>query len=85
MAGIPAAKRGCPPVSEDGAENTVGEWLGMFEGSRVRDASEDVAPVIELHGEDGIAAIEANEHIVRGLTEAAAELNMALEEADRDD
>lgn len=74
------------PVSSDTkTEHTSGAWLGMFEGIRVRNASEDCAPVIELHGENGMAAIEANKHIIQGLTEAAAELNMALDEADRDE
>lgn len=63
-----------------GTEHTSGEYLGKFQGLKIRGVLDDTGrPVLEIHGEDGMAAVEASEEAVEGFTEAAAEIQTALD------
>jgi hypothetical protein len=66
--------------SAGGTEHTSGEYLGEFQGLVIRGTLEGTGrPVLEIHGEDGMAAVEATEKSVEGFTEASAEIQMALD------
>jgi len=55
----------------------AGKYLGEIIGIRVRGGQDLTA--LEIHGEDGMAAVEiADEEFVDGLTEAAAEVDLRL-------
>jgi hypothetical protein len=59
-----------------------GKWLGEFEGLMLRTPvdGEEHNPVLEIHGEEAMAAVEVGEQSVDGFTEAAAEISVALED-----
>lgn len=57
-----------------------GEWIGELQGLTVRRPGDLGLPVLELHGEDGLAATAVSREFVDGLTQASAELNMVLDE-----
>lgn len=64
-----------------GVGHESGEFLGEFEGLKIRGVLKDSGnPVLEIHGEDGMAAVEANKESVEGFTEAAAEIQSAIDE-----
>lgn len=64
-----------------------GHWIGALRGATVREPGPDAdGPILQLHGEEGMVATEVDdEAFVDGLTHAAAELGMELEEVDRDE
>jgi hypothetical protein len=74
-----------PEPDRDGTSgsgtNQSGEWIGCVRGLRLRDPGPDAdGPILEIHGEDGLAAMEFDdEAFVDGLTHTAAELKTALE------
>lgn len=58
-----------------------GEWLGEATRIGVREAGEDADnPLLEIHGEEGMAAAEMTEEMSNALSHAAAELNLAMED-----
>ncbi|SDJ32239.1 hypothetical protein SAMN05216226_102126 [Halovenus aranensis] len=58
-----------------------GEFLGELNGLVVRGPCEETGlPVLEIHGEDGMAAVECPETAVGGLTETAAEIRLAVDQ-----
>jgi len=73
-------------LATDGGEELQrsGEWLGELEGIGVRDPGPDAdGPIVEFHGSEGMAATEvASEEFVDKLSEAAAEVQLALDEQD---
>jgi len=72
-------------MSGDDLEHTSGEYLGEFDGLVLRGTLDDTGrPVLEVHGEDGMAAFEATEEAVEGLTEAAAEIQLTFDKYDTD-
>ncbi|WP_227356877.1 hypothetical protein [Haladaptatus salinisoli] len=52
---------------------------GEFDGFVLRYPAEGGDLVLEIHGHDGMTAVEIGKEGVDGLTEAAAELNMAVD------
>ena len=68
---------------DGGVEHKSGTFLGEFRGLRIPGNLEDSGqPVLEIHGEENMAAVEMTEKAVEGLTEAAAEIRMALDEGE---
>lgn len=66
--------------AETAGEHQSGPFLGMFEGLVIRGVIEDSGhPVLEIHGDDKMAAVECTEKAVDGLTEAAAEIQTAID------
>jgi hypothetical protein len=64
-------------------EHTSGEYLGEFDGLALRSTLDDTGrPLLEVHGEDGMAAFEATEEAVDALTEAAAEIQLTFDQYD---
>ena len=62
-------------------EHRSGEWVGQVRGMRVREPGDLDGPVLEIHGEEGMAAMVFNdEAFVEGLTHAAAEVQMVFDE-----
>lgn len=60
------------------AEHTSGEFLGEMEGLKIRGVLD--GPVLEVHGDEGMAAVEiTSESFVDGLTEAAAQVQTILD------
>lgn len=53
-------------------EQTSGSWVGKLRGMSVRDPGPDAdGPILELHGEQGMAAVEiADESIVDNVPDA---------------
>ena len=62
-------------------EHRTGNWLGQLEGLKVREQGPDAdGPIVEFHGEDGMAATEiTSERFVNKLSEMAAEVQMVLD------
>lgn len=59
------------------AQHQSGEFLGELDGLKIRGVLD--GPVLEIHGEDGMAAVEiTSERFVDGLTEAAAEVQTII-------
>jgi len=69
-------------AKSDTEDHRSGEWLGSLDGLKVRDPGPDAhGPVVELHGEEGMAAVEiASERFVDELSIAAAEVQMSIDE-----
>lgn len=59
-----------------------GYWVGEMEGMKVREGGPDVdGPVLEIHGEEGMAAVVVSDvDFVSEFAAVAAEVNLALEE-----
>jgi len=60
------------------AKHRQGEFLGTFDGLVVRGTTEDGFPVIEIHGEDGMAAFRATDATISEFLEAADQLSIAV-------
>jgi len=80
-------------MSGDDSEQASGEWLGSVKEIGVRLPGPDAdGPLLEIHGENGMAVVEIeDEEFVDGLTHAAAEVQTVLDDCtvspatDRDD
>jgi hypothetical protein len=59
-----------------------GTWIGELRGATVREPGPDAeGPILELHGEEGMAAVEVtDEAFVNALTHATAEMKMVMED-----
>ncbi|MFC5277861.1 hypothetical protein ACFPM1_03635 [Halorubrum rubrum] len=64
-----------------------GEWLGELEGIGIRDPGPDAdGPIVEFHGSESMAAVEVtSEEFVDKLSEAAAEVQLALDDQEDGD
>lgn len=72
-------------VDDDDNEHNSGEWVGPVRGMRVREPGEVDGPILEIHGEEGMAAMVFDDPpFVEGLNHATAEMNLLLE-AEEDD
>lgn len=60
-------------------KHTSGKWLGELEGLRIEFVGD--GPILEIHGDQAMASVEIlEERFVDGLTEAAAEIQLTLDE-----
>ena len=64
--------------SDHGVDRDGGEWVGSVDGLSLREPGSDAdGPILEIHGEDGMAAAEFDdEQFVEGLTHLAAEIQL---------
>lgn len=66
-------------------EHRSGTWVGQVRGMRIREPGDLDGPVLEIHGEEGMAAmVFDDESFVKGLTHAAAEMQMVFDEHSQD-
>jgi len=72
-------------TSNKEAEHRSGEWIGTLDGIVVREPATDAdGAIVELHGEDSIAATEiASDELVDELSHMAAEVQLVLEGVDQ--
>jgi len=68
-------------MTDGGEEQRSGMFLGTALGMRVREPGEDADhPLLEIYGDEGMAAVEMPSEFTDGLSHAAAELDMARED-----
>lgn len=65
-------------TATDSTDQPRGEWVGPVRGLSLREPGPDAdGPILEIHGEDGMAAMEFDdEEFVEALTHLAAEIQM---------